>query len=141
MRFFGKSQHTVDDKGRVSLPAKLRKALPDEVVIVPAFGDALYVFDEKAFVNWVDMFFNKEDGYNQRDEMDRKLHARLFSTAQSVNVDAAGRVKLSPTHRQKAGIGKDVIITGCDDHVEIWDPAKYEAFMGEDTPLEDLLGN
>ena len=58
MRFFGTDERSVDEKGRISLPAKMRKALSDDVVVVPGFDNALYVFEEEAFLNWLDSFFS-----------------------------------------------------------------------------------
>ena len=113
MRFRGEYQHSVDSKGRVSLPAKFRKALPDEVTIVPVanadFGKALYVFSDEAYDEWMDSFFDTEEGgYNPRSKRHIALHKYLNSSAESVAVDAAGRVKLSPKQCEKVGIDKNV---------------------------------
>lgn len=138
MRFYGKSQHTVDDKGRVSLPAKFRKALPEEVVVVPGFGGALYLFAESEFHKWVDSLFF-DDGYDPRKSDDLKLRASIFENAEGVKVDAAGRIKVPAELLEKMGIVKDVTICGNDDHLELWSPERHAAYMGAGTSLDAFL--
>lgn len=144
MMFRGEYQHTVDSKGRVSLPAKFRKSLPDELTIVPVknqdFGRALYVFSDEAYEVWMEAFFNAEEGgYNPRSKKHIALHKYLNASAEAVAVDAAGRVKLSAKQCEKVGISKDVTIIGEGDHVEIWDTKAYEDFMDSIDPFGDFL--
>lgn len=144
MRFRGEYQHSVDSKGRVSLPAKFRKALPDEVTIVPVanadFGKALYVFSDEAYDEWMDSFFDTEEGgYNPRSKRHIALHKYLNSSAESVAVDAAGRVKLSPKQCEKVAIDKNVTIIGEGDHIEIWDSQALESYMDSIDPFGDFL--
>lgn len=144
MRFRGEYQHSVDSKGRVSLPAKFRKALPDEVTIVPVanadFGKALYVFSDEAYDEWMDSFFDTEEGgYNPRSKRHIALHKYLNSSAESVAVDARGRVKLSPKQCEKVGIDKNVTIIGEGDHIEIWD-SRPRVLHGFHRPVRRLPG-
>lgn len=139
MRFHGEYKHTVDAKGRVSLPSKFRKVLPEELLVVPGFGGALYVFEENAFDTWVDsLFANKEEGYNPKKREDVMLRKYLNARAESVVVDKAGRITLSAKKRSDAGIDKDVWIIGDDDHLEIWDEQKYEEQM-QGFSLDDMF--
>lgn len=141
MRFHGEYQHTVDAKGRVSLPAKFRKVLPEEVVIVPGVGGALYVYSEEGFDEWMSSFFRKEDGsdgFNPRSSRDVALQRKLSSSAENVTVDAAGRVILSASKRKAAHITKDVYVIGVVDHVEIWDAERYAETM-ESFSLDDFM--
>ena len=143
MRFNGQSQHTVDDKGRVSLPAKFRKALPDEVIIVPSLPgrgeNALFVFAEEDFRQWVDSFFPiEEGGYNPRSRKDVQLRKFLNANAETVAVDSAGRVKLSAKQRSERGIAKAVTIIGDEDHLEIWDTDEFETYMSESMTFDDF---
>lgn len=138
MRFLGHSQHTVDDKGRVSLPAKQRKALPDEVVVVPSpMGEAILVFSEEAFDKWADSFF--PDGFNPRSKSDQKARKRLFGRAENVTIDSAGRIKLPAEQMQRAGIEKNVMISGNDDHLEIEDLGVYEEDQVEDDSFDNFF--
>ena len=142
MRFHGEYQHTVDAKGRVSLPAKFRKALPEEVIVVPGVGGALSVFSEEAFDAWVDSFFPKgEDGTggsNPRSKKDVMFRKKLNASAENATVDSAGRITLSARKREDAGIEKDVWIIGDDDHIEIWNAQSYEETM-ESISWDDFL--
>lgn len=142
MRFRGEYKHTVDAKGRVSLPAKFRKALPEEIVVVPSVGGALSVFSDEAFDAWVDSFFPaKEDGtsgFDPRNKQDVKLRRMLNASAESVPVDSAGRIMLSADKRSKAGIVKDVRIIGNDDHIEIWNAESFEDEL-DSFNLEDYM--
>lgn len=144
MGFRGEYQHSVDSKGRVSLPAKFRKALPDELNIVPVpnegFGKALYVFTDEAFEAWMESFFDeREGGFNARSGRDIGMQRYLNSNAESVTVDAAGRIKLSAKQCGKVGIEKDVTIVGNGDHIEIWDTATYDGYMASIDPFADFL--
>lgn len=141
MRYHGEYQHTVDAKGRVSLPAKFRKALPEEVVIVPGVGGALCVYSEEGFDEWMCSFFRKEDGsdgFNPRSARDVALQRKLSASAENVTVDGAGRVTISAAKRKAAQIGKDVYVIGVVDHVEIWDAARYEETMASFS-LDDFM--
>lgn len=137
MRFSGRWRHSVDTKGRFSVPANVRKALPEELVISKAYGDALYVFSEDAFTDWVDSFF--PDGYDQSDARERAIHDGLFEEAEHVVVDSAGRIKLSAEQREWARIGKEVVISGQDDHLAVKDAAAWDAEHATRFSLDDLL--
>ncbi len=144
MRFRGEYQHSVDSKGRVSLPAKFRKALPDEVTVVPVpdskMGKALYVFSDEAYDAWMDSFFaSEEGGFNPRNTKHIALQRYLNASAESVAVDAAGRIKLSSKQCEQVGIAKDVSIIGNDDHIEIWDVSARTDYMDSIDPFGDFL--
>lgn len=126
------------------MPAKFRKALPEEVTIVPVsnsdFGKALYVFSDDAYDEWMDSFFDSEEGgFNPRSKKHIALYKYLNSSAESVVVDSAGRVKLSPKQMEKVGIEKNVTIIGTGDHVEIWDAATLESYMDSIDPFGEFL--
>ena len=144
MRLRGEYQHSVDSKSRVSLPAKFRKALPDEVTVVPVsdsdYGKALYVFSEEGYDAWVDSIFNTEEGgYNPRSRKHIALQRYLNASAESVAIDAAGRIKLSSKQCEKVGIVKDVTIIGQGDHIEIWDTVALNDYMESVDPFGDFL--
>ncbi len=130
MRFHGTYQHSVDKKGRISLPSKFRKKLPDDLVIVPAFDNALYVFAEDKFDEWVDAFYEKNghEGFNERSSEDRRLCAKLSGDAEDVTIDSAGRITVSSKLREWAGIDSNVAIVGLRDHIAIWNKETHEKF-------------
>ena len=147
MAFLGTYDHSVDAKGRVSLPARFRKELPDEVVIVPVtnedLGKALYVFSSEAFAAWKEGFFkggpDGEDGYNSRNKKHVALMRYLNARAAQEPIDAAGRVKLSAKHREAADIEKDVRIVGNDDHIEIWSAQVFDEEPDDADPFAAFL--
>ncbi len=145
MALRGTYDHSVDAKGRVSLPAKFRKALPEELTVIPVLnedlGKALYVFSDEAYDEWIDSFFRKDDGTgrNPRSVKDNKLMAYLDARAETVTVDAAGRIKLSAKQCGKVGIEKDVHVVGRGDHIEIWDAQTHEDFLDSLDPFAALL--
>lgn len=106
----------------------------------PDFGRALYVFSEEAFDEWMDSFFDAEEGgFNPRSRKHIALHKYLSSNAESVLVDGAGRVKLSQKQCEKVGIDKNVTIIGEGDHVEIWDSQALEDYMDSIDPFGEFL--
>ena len=149
MSFRGTYDHSVDAKGRVSLPAKHRKCLDDEVVVVPVpntdFGRALYVFNEDAYDEWVDSFFKSQNpeaeggGFNQRSKAHIAMRRYLDASAETLAIDSVGRIKLSKKLTDKVGIERDVCIVGQNDHIEIWDSGAYAAYMDSIDPFAAFL--
>ena len=124
----GEYRFKIDAKGRMSLPAKFRKVLSNELVVTPSPDDAcLYVFDEGEFDRWVvQLFEDKFGGYVSTDKMHQGLRRKLKSRAADVQVDAAGRVMLLAKQREQAHVGRDVAIVGNTGYFEVWDAARYD---------------
>ncbi len=124
--FTGTFEHTLDPKGRVSLPAKIRKDLPQTVKTVLSLDKkAVYVFDPKAYKAWFDSFF--PNGVNPRSTQDVKLQQRLMAFSEDSDIDSAGRIGISSKLRSLVGLEKDVTILGCGDHLEIVDRERFAA--------------
>ncbi len=124
----GEYSHKVDAKGRLSLPARFRKALSEEdlVVTVDPTNACLYVFEMDGFNDWVASFFMKDGGFNPRNPNHVAARRELKARADEVSVDAAGRINVSAKQREAVGIDKDVVLIGNTDYFEIWDAKRRE---------------
>ena len=115
----GNYLHTVDDKGRLFIPAKLREALAFTFIITKGLDNCLYgysmdewkTFEEKLSV--------------QPTAKARNISRFLFASAVSVTADKQGRVVLPASLRSFAGLTKDVVIVGVGQRIEIWDNEKW----------------
>ena len=135
----GEYHHRLDAKGRVSLPAGFRKVLSDnlKVTLAPE-EECLYIFEPDGFSEWVDSFFVDDGGYKSRNRRHVNLRRVLNSRARDIEVDAAGRINISADLRQDAGLGKEVVINGDKDHLEIWDAKRWSEFL-DGVDLGDLM--
>lgn len=132
----GEYRFKVDAKGRMSLPAKFRKVLSDELVVVRELEDqCIYVFEVEDYEAWIDRLFEQRfGGFDETSRMHQSLRRQLKGRAMSVEVDASGRIGLPQEAREKAGIDKDVVVLGNTGRFEIWAPDRYEA-EGEEFDL------
>ncbi|NLG10234.1 MAG: division/cell wall cluster transcriptional repressor MraZ [Coriobacteriaceae bacterium] len=132
MRVFrGFDQHTLDAKGRVSMPAKYRKVLPENLVVVRSLDDdyrSLSIFTEEAFENWLESLFAREGGFDSNDLRHVDKMSKFTDKAQDVEVDKAGRINIPANLRDYASLDKDVVIVGANDHIKIWDADTYRAY-------------
>lgn len=137
----GEYRFKVDAKGRMSLPAKYRKAMSkDLVVTLNPKEECLYVFESAGFNAWVaKVFMDKFGGYDDTDDLHVRLRRKLKSRAKDVEVDAAGRIMLPVEARETVGIDKDVALVGNTGYFEIWDAKRYEQ-QDDDTDLRVLFG-
>ena len=115
--FTGVAEHTLDAKGRVSLPAKARRYLPEIVKCV------LSLDKKAAYDAWVKSFFS--EGFNPRSTRDVQLRTRLLAFTEETAIDSAGRIGIPGRLRQIVGLDKDVAIVGGGDHLEVCDGAAY----------------
>ena len=145
--FRGRYQHTIDPKGRLSIPAKFRDALAgygeqgSQLIVVP---------NEHALeVHPLDEWQRIEDKLNAQPMFSSEVRqvSRLYmSRAKEAAVDSAGRILLSPDTRQQAGLEKDVTLVGGGRKLfEVWDRARFEEYertQGDSLPtlFEKLSG-
>ena len=137
--FRGHFRHTVDPKGRVSIPAKFREALAggygEKLVIVPN-DDALEVHPLKS---WQEL--EAKVSALPRFDQDAKLaRYKYLSRGQDVTLDPQGRIQISAEYRTKAGLVKDVIVIGMIMSFELWDVERWNhRERDNDGPLADLF--
>jgi MraZ protein len=133
--FRGQYEHSVDDKGRLSIPAKLREALKKEkTLVLTSFEAYITAFPMKA---WRII----EDRIRSNPTFKREMRDFLrvvYSLAEDVAIDPQGRILISQALRQRAGITREVVILGVMDQIEIWDKARWQAKVGAAPSPEEL---
>lgn len=137
----GSYRFKTDAKGRVSLPAKFRKVLSEDLVVTSALSqDHLLVFDgQDSFNAWVDaIFVDKFGGYNSTDRKQLGLRSVLKGNAFDVQPDSAGRILLPADLREKAGIDKEVVIVGNTGFFEVWSEQRRTELV-EEIDISSLL--
>ncbi len=133
--FLGDHQHTLDAKGRVSLPAKFRAEMTGKIVVAKGLENCLYVYPAEDYKRFTDSLLAGSDF----DPRKRQVRRFFMAGADEVELDSAGRVSLKPGLREWAGLTKDVTVAGNGDRIEIWDAEKWAAYNGETaTDIESL---
>lgn len=138
----GEFRIKADAKGRVSVPAKFRRALPSELVVtLDPDSQYLMVFTSEDFNEWVKSLMKATLG--EFDESNRKhlgLRRALKARAYDVQIDSAGRIMLPADQRVAADIDKDAVIVGNEGYFEVWDAKRYEQ-NSEEYDLSTLLNS
>ena len=126
----GSYRFKTDAKGRVSLPAKFRKVLSEDLVVAQSLTeDYLLVFDgQDSFNAWVDgIFADKFGGYNSTSKEQLLLRSYLKGQAFDVTIDSAGRILLPAELRSAVGIEREVVIVGNTGFFEVWSEERRNA--------------
>jgi MraZ protein len=121
--FYGEYEHTIDEKSRVTLPARFRAALADGVVLARGIERNIDVYPRRSWDANVERIAELDSLTREAREMKRYV----FAGAAVADLDRQGRVIVPLTLSEHAGIGKDVIVAGVHDHIEIWDRASWAA--------------
>ena len=114
--FLGEYEHTIDDKGRLAVPARFREQLGDGIVITRGFEHCLMGFPLAYFERLAGQVSALSIGNAEAREM-RRL---LFSGASDAPVDKQGRINIPQNLRDYAECKDAVIIAGMHTHFEIW---------------------
>ncbi len=133
--FLGEYQHTLDAKGRVSLPARFRNQLGGTVTVAKGFEGSLYVFQPQDYERFMNDLLAKSD-FNPKVREVRRFFA---SGAIEVQLDSAGRVPLSPLLREYASLSKDVVVIGNGDRIELWDAKRWAEYNGATAQNVEML--
>ncbi|WP_210411566.1 division/cell wall cluster transcriptional repressor MraZ [Oceanispirochaeta crateris] len=122
----GQFSTTLDDKGRMMLPAKLRAQVPmDSLVLTKSVDRCLWLFPVDHWERLVQGLSEKKSLFNDQYQM---IYRRLIAPAEEIPVDKSGRIKLFPALMKSVGLSRDCSLIGMDDHIEIWDERVYEEY-------------
>ena len=120
--FFGEYEHTIDDKNRLTLPARFRDALAGGVVLTRGLDECLDVFARPDGDALVEARLAPLDPFSKEA---RALKRFFFSAASDAELDKQGRVLVPPALHRHARLGREVVVAGVHDHLEIWDRAAW----------------
>jgi MraZ protein len=138
--FFGNFQHSIDPKGRTSLPVKFREALT-------AAGETRLVLTQYPYWRAVQALPHsvwkeleaKVLATSPLDARSQRNVLRFYSSAHEVDLDVHGRVLVPPALRAFAGLQKDVVWVGMGRTIQLFDRALYDEQMSREIPADEVV--
>lgn len=132
--FCGEYEHSLDTKGRIIIPAKLRDSLGEQFMITKGLDGCLFVYSMEQWKEFEEKL--QALPLNQKDS--RAFARYFFSGAMDIEPDKQGRVIIPQNLRDHAGLTKDIMIIGAGTRLEIWDKDTYETYMANSQSPEEL---
>ena len=131
--FTGEYRHSVDDKGRLAVPAKFRAQLGAGAVVSRWLDACLAIHTQQG---WDDLAA-KVAALPITDPNARRFQRLIFAGAAEVELDRQGRVLLPGYLREHIDLGSEAVVVGSRDHAEIWVPATWATYaQGLEDPDE-----
>jgi MraZ protein len=118
----GEHEHSLDDKNRVTLPAKFRQAFADGVFVARGIDPCLLVFPPEG---WHRLVEGQMEGLNPFSREARQMSRYLFAGAIETELDKQGRVMLPAALVEHARLAKEIVVAGVRDHLELWSPEAW----------------
>lgn len=125
--FFGTHTPRLDDKGRLTLPAKFREALGEGLVMTKGQDRCLCVFPRADFAATTERLA----GASMTDKRTRDFLRVFYSGAADEVPDKQGRVTIPPSLREYAHLSRDCTVIGANTRIEVWDSPAWERFMAD----------
>jgi transcriptional regulator MraZ len=116
--FMGEYKHSLDEKGRLTVPAKYRDYLMDGAYITRGFDRNLMLWPVSAF----EKISQKVSSTNLADPISRLLRRLFYSGGDQIEIDGAGRILIPQFLRETANLQSEAIVVGSGDYIEIWSP-------------------
>jgi MraZ protein len=132
--FLGQFQHTLDEKGRLMIPARYRELLAAGAFITQGFDKCLMVMTDVHFKE----VYERINAMNMADQNARLLRRLILSNAYSVEIDRVGRILIPQNLRQVIALDGEAIVAGQGDYFEVWNPADWYQQMDQ---LQDIETN
>lgn len=136
----GEYIHTMDEKNRLSLPAKFRKEVGKHLVVTPGLDNCLFVFTQKEWQLIAERL--ADNSMLQADN--RSFNRYMFGGAQEVDVDASGRILVPDFLKNRAKLSSKIALVGVQNRIELWDEEIWNGYKkvveGQADQLAEKLG-
>jgi MraZ protein len=124
----GEYEHTIDDKNRLTLPARFRHVFVDGIVVTRGMDGCLYAYTRG---DWEQLVEGRLATLDPLRKEGRRMQRFFFAGATEAELDKQGRVSLPGPLLEHAGLGRDVVVAGVHNHLEIWDRAAWRRELAE----------
>lgn len=138
--FFGSYDYSIDEKGRLVVPSKIRGSLGTNVYILKGYDGCVSLYTEETFLELTESL--KSLPFESKES---RLHARLvLGSVVMITIDKQGRLQFPQATLTKYNLKKEVTIVGVLDHLEIWDREEYQKYLNDnegdfESNAEELL--
>jgi MraZ protein len=131
----GEHIHSIDDKNRISLPAKFRKEIGKRVVVAPGLDNCLFVFTEREWKRISEALAKS----NLLQASNRSFARFFFGGAVAVMTDNIGRILIPDYLKNYADLKNEVIVIGVLNRLEIWNDRRWQNYKKNVTTKADDL--
>ena len=135
--FMGEFHHTVDNKGRLIIPSRVREDLGEQFIVTRGLEKCLFIYPKNEWNNIIQKYKQLPD------TKDRRYFMRIFLSGATIcELDKQGRINIPIPLLEYASLEKDCIIIGVDDRLEVWSKERWDAFIMENEEnLSDIADN
>jgi MraZ protein len=133
--FLGQYSHTLDAKGRITIPARFREELDSGLVITRGYDPCLIAYPE---AEWIKLA-KKIAEVPKTNHMARSYGRFVFGGASEATLDSAGRVLIPPFLREYAHLEQEAIVVGVNTYIEIWEPEIWHRTFDSDAENMDAI--
>lgn len=128
--FIGSDIYAIDHKGRIAIPRSMRRGDSPKRPLTTfylnrGFDGCVAVYAPDGWQRWMDRLRRRSAG----DPNARAFQRMFMKDAREVTVDAQGRVTIPPALIAHAALGREAMLHGAGDHIEIWNPQRFEAAL------------
>ena len=124
----GEFEHTIDEKNRLTLPARFRQRFGDGAVLTRGMDGCLYAYTREDWARLVDERLRALDTLSREARLMQRF---FFSGAAEAELDKQGRVMLPSALIESANLNREVVVAGVYDHLEIWDRPAWREHLKE----------
>jgi MraZ protein len=136
LSFTGEYRHTIDTKGRLIVPSRLRDELVEGRVVLTTWPDGcIALWSGEGWQEFEAKLLTQRAGSQNNRKVVRTFAASAFTD----EVDRQGRISVPSHLRAQAGIDKDVVVVGALDHAELWAPDRLDLGRAEMDELNELV--
>ncbi len=120
--FLGQYEHSIDEKGRLTIPSRYREELADNILILTTgFDNSLMALPPELFL----IVSNQMRSKPITDPTSRQFRRLFFSNAQELEIDKTGRVLLPSFLRDSANLTENAVLVGNGEYFELWSPERW----------------
>lgn len=140
--FLGEFEHQIDDKNRLSIPARFREQCMKEtdstLAVIAGFDPCLYIVPARSMEELRSLLSLQRTEWN---ELARAFRMKLSSYGNTVTPDAQGRVSITEKQKLYAGLERKAMVVGNLDRIEVWDPERYQQHLGKPDAMDMGMGD
>jgi len=122
----GEYIHTIDEKNRISMPAKFRKELGKKIILTPGLGKCLFIFTSREWEKVSKKLADSDSDLSFLKADQRNFNRYMFGRAAEAEIDSVGRILIPDFLKDRIELKYSAAVVGVKDRVEIWNEKEWQ---------------